>query len=142
VEVAALLGWSFMGAVFWVFNTEATAVYYSSARGWAPPLVGLLCAAGQTAMYVVLFAGGERLARWRWFHAKIQRVRERWDATLARWFLPTALLAGLVGFPPAVAFPSLAPGFAVPLVRVLPVLFVGRLVRFTALAAAGRWAAS
>lgn len=141
MEIAALVGISFVGTVFWIVNAEASAIYYGSALGFAPLLVGLACASGQTAMYVVLYAGGERLTRWHWYGSRIERVRERWRPQLERWFLPCAGLAAVLGFPPALAMPALAPGFAVSLVRVLPVLFAGRLLRFTGLAAAGAWAA-
>jgi membrane protein YqaA with SNARE-associated domain len=138
MELLSLLGICFIGTIFWFVNSEMTAVYYGSKLGWHWAIVGVTCAVAQTAMYVVLYKGGERLMRsWRWFGGKIERVQERYGARLEAGFLPFAAVGSVLGVPPATAMPVLAPGFRVPILHVLPIMFCGRFVRFSLLAALG-----
>ncbi|GIW73437.1 MAG: hypothetical protein KatS3mg102_2979 [Planctomycetota bacterium] len=138
LELLGLLGLGFVGSVFWVVSTEAAAVYYGSALACPPLLVGLACALGQCGMYLILYAGGEQLlGRWRWLGRQVDRARQRLGERLETAYLSTAGLGAVLGVPPALAFPALAGSFGVRLGALLPVMFAGRLVRFSVLAAAG-----
>ncbi|RME70726.1 MAG: hypothetical protein D6776_11255 [Planctomycetota bacterium] len=138
LEALTLLGIGFIGTLVWVVSTEAAAIYYGVTLGWPALLVGGIAALGQCAMYALLFLFGERLLRrWRWLALQVRRAQRRWGPRLEVGYLGTSAVASVFGLPPALAPPVLAPSFEVPLVRLLPVMFAGRCVRFTVLALAG-----
>ena len=132
-----LAGVAFVGSVFWVVSPEAAAVYYG-AQGHNPLLLGVLCAAPQMIIYAILYFGGEVLvARWGWLHRQVVRTRERFGHRLEGGYLGLTVVGAMSGIPPILAMVSLAGGFEVRAHHVLPVTFVGRMVRFTSLAALG-----
>lgn len=138
MDALALFGIGFLGSVIWVVSPEAAAVYYGSVRGWTPLLVGVVCAAGQTAMHILLYGFGQGLARiWPGFERACQRVRARVETRLRRGTLPLALGSGVFGLPPVSVTVVLARGLGLASMPLLPVLALGRVVRFTVIAAIG-----
>ncbi len=138
MEIVGLIALSFVGSVFWLVNTEGTAIVYGSQRGWNPLVVGLCCAIGQLGMHSILyFAGGRVLARWRWLREREARVRARYGERLEKRYLAISAFAALTGAPPVVIMSVLASGFGIPARHYLPLMFPLRVVRFTILAALG-----
>ncbi len=138
MEIAGLIALSFVGSIFWLVNTEGTAIVYGSQRGWNPLVVGLCCAIGQLGMHTVLyFAGGSVLARWRWLREREERVRARYGERLEKRYLALSAVAALTGVPPVVVLSVLASGFGIPARHYLPLMFPLRVIRFTILAALG-----
>jgi membrane protein YqaA with SNARE-associated domain len=130
----ALLPLTFAGTVFWFLNPEATAVLFVSTGGLHPVAVGMVAAVGQSLAHLVMWAGGARLQRsGPWFDRHCQRAHDRWGPRLARSTLPLVAASGLFGVPPASATALLAPGLGLRRNLVLPLLFVGRAIRFTTL---------
>jgi hypothetical protein len=126
----------FVGTVFWPASPEAAVVLCVAERGWPPLAIGALAALGQLAAQAALFAGGDHLRRrWGWFDRKCIRARERYGARLTRGVLPLAAASGLLGLPPSSVTSALAPGLGLRASRLLPLLFVMRVVRFTVVAA-------
>ena len=139
METAALFSMSFVGAILWFVSTEAAAVLYGS-RGWNPMWVGAVCAAGQSLMHASLYFGGERLVRRAGrLERLVARTTERFHDHLERNFLVLVAVGSLLGIPPVVALSLLAAGFGVKITHLLPVVFLGRMLRFTVLAAGGGW---
>jgi membrane protein YqaA with SNARE-associated domain len=138
LSVLSLAGVAFVGSVFWVVSTEAAAIYYGGPRGWSAPAVGAVCAAAQTAMYLLLYFFGDwALARWAWLQRRVERTRERHASRLETSYLAVTAVAALTGAPPVLAMVSLASSFGVTWRHVLPTACLGRFVRFTTLAWAG-----
>ena len=135
MEALLLIGYSVIGAIFWVINVESLAILYGATRGWNPLLVGVLLATGQNITYVALYFGGDQLIhRWDWLGTRVKKVFDRFGDNLRQRFLGVTALAGLTGLPPAVAMPALAPGAGVKLISVISVTFTTRVIRFTILA--------
>ena len=127
-----------VGAVFWVFKVETMAVYYGGTLGWNPALVGARLALGQNMTYVIVYLGGDALlTRWKWLSDKVTRARDNVKGDMKRGFLATAAIAGLIGLPPALAMPALAPSFKVSCPALIAVTFTTRFIRFTLLASFG-----
>lgn len=138
MELVTLFGISFVGTLLWFINSETAAAVYGSRLGWHWAAVGLTCAVAQSVMYVLLYQGGDVLVRrWTWFGAKIEAVRARYGEKLERRFIGVMAIGSVLGVPPAVAMPVLAPSFRVGMLVVLPIMFAGRFVRFSILAAFG-----
>jgi membrane protein YqaA with SNARE-associated domain len=136
MEALALIGTAFVGTFFWVVNPEAATALFASQRAWPALLVGALAASGQGAAHALLFFfGGQLRRRWRWFNRQCERAQERHGKLLARGTLPLACTSGLAGVPPALATVALAPGLGLRASRILPALFLMRIVRFTVVAA-------
>lgn len=133
-----MIGAGVVGSVFPVISTEATAVFYGTEGGWHPLLVGLFCALGQCTTYVALYFGGEKLVmRWNWLARQVHKVRGRFGDRLEGGYLGFAFVGSIVGLPPMNGMMALAAGFNVRLLHIWPISFVGRLIRFTVLAAVG-----
>lgn len=138
MDALALFGIGFIGSVVWVVSPEAAAAYYGSERGWPPLLVGVVCAAGQSAMLIALYVFGQGLARiWPGFARVCQRVRDRFEMRLRRGPILVAVASGVLGVPPVSATVVLARGLGIGSLPLLPVLALGRVLRFTVLAAIG-----
>jgi membrane protein YqaA with SNARE-associated domain len=134
MSLLALYGISLVGTVVWISNPEVAAAVCVT-RGMAPLEVGLVAAAGQLTTVLVLFVfGAELRRRWRWFDERCARVRQRAGDRLARnafWVIATS---GLCGVPPVAATATLAPALGIRAARLLPIVLVLRVVRFTAVA--------
>lgn len=129
---------SFVGTVFWIVSPEAAVALAGAQHRWSPLAIGLCAAGGQAvALTGLFFFGAELRRRWRWFDRKCERAR---TGSLGRERTSTgvAVTAGLLGFPPVSVTTTLLPGVAPRPLRLLPLVLVLRLVRFTALA----WAAA
>ena len=118
---------------------EATAMLYVEKYGWSTFAVAVLCAAGQSISFALLYLGGEQLMeRWRWLGREVEKVRTRFHSHLERRFLVVAALAGTIGLPPAIGIAALGGGFRVPFLHLLPVMFVCRAGRFAVLILFGK----
>lgn len=140
LEVLALLGIAFVGSVFWIISPEASAMYYGGKLGWHPLAVGGVVALGQSPMYVLLYFGGERWAmRWNWLARVVRRTRQRFETRMERRYTLLTGLGALFGVPPVIAMCALASAFGVPAIRVIPLVVLCRVIRFSVLAG-GFWA--
>lgn len=138
LQVLTLMGVGFVGSVFWVISPEAAAIYYGSELGWNPVAVGGVVAIAQAGMYVLLYHFGHvLLTRWGWLARQIDRTRGRYQTHLDRNYLILSLAGATTGIPPIVALATLASGFDIPLRKFLPVTMLGRVIRFSVLAAVG-----
>jgi len=118
--------------VLWFLNPEAASVLYVSAGGFHPVPVALVAAAGQAVAHGLLWTGGAWLRRnWPFFDRQCNRVLARWGPRLAGSTIPVAAASGLLGLPPTAATAVLAPGLGLRPQVVLPLLLVGRIIRFT-----------
>jgi hypothetical protein len=135
-QALALVGTAFVGTMFWVASPEAAAALSATRFGWSPLVVGGLAGLGQTAALLLLFAFGDQLRRrWRWFDRQCERVRASQGHRLARGAVPLAITSGLLGLPPASVTATLAPGLGIRGEQMLPILFLMRVARLTAVAA-------
>jgi len=126
-----LVGIAFIGTVFWPASPEAAAVLWTLRYGWNPLLVALLAATGQAGAHVVLYLFGDQIRRrWRWFDRQCERARLRLGKRLDRNLVWVGISSGLVGLPPTSAMSALAPGLGLSGSSLIPVMFVGRVVRF------------
>ena len=101
-------------------------------------MVGVTCALGQVLGYTLLFFAGDLVFRyWRWGQRKVEQTRERWGERLKKGFYGLTATAALAGLPPMTAMAALAGGFRVRFVPMISIALVLRVVRLTALAAAG-----
>lgn len=140
MEVLGLFGICLVGTLVPLVSPEASAVLYGKELGWPPLAVGVVSAAGQSVVYLVMYVAGERvLAKWKKLAAVVDRTRLRYHTHMRRRFGLVSFLAATVGLPPAIAMAALAPGFGISLHLVLSILFVGRVLRFGLLAAGGGW---
>ena len=111
---------------------EGLVMTYVEKLHWSTPMVAIFCAAGQCASFAGLYLFGEWLMqRWQRLAREVERVRQRFANHLERRFLMLAGLAGLFGFPPAIAMSVLGGGFKIPLAHLMPLMFVTRVVRFS-----------
>jgi membrane protein YqaA with SNARE-associated domain len=132
LTLLALFPVAFAGTVAWFLNAEATVLLAVTTAGLHPVAVGLVAAAGQGLGHVVLWSGGGRLRRmWPWFDRQCARVQVRWGPRLASGTVPLMAVSGVIGIPPASATALLAPGLGLRRELVIPILFVGRAIRFT-----------
>jgi hypothetical protein len=142
---ATLFGIGIVGTVFWPASPEAAIALFVSSRAWHPLAVGSVATGGQAVSLTLLFLFGNQLrARWRWFDRQCDRVQTRFGQRMERNAILVASASGLLGFPPISVSATLAPGLAPRPARLLPLMLVLRLVRFTAVAAligvaASRW---
>ena len=114
------------------------AIYYGGTLGWNPLLVGASLALGQNLTYILVYLGGDALVnRWQWLKTKVVKARAKIKGNMERGFLATAAIAGIIGIPPALAMPALAPSFKVSCAKVIAVTFTTRFIRFTLLAIFG-----
>ena len=135
LSFASLLLLTFAGAVVWPLNPEAAVVLHVSAGDLHPLPVALVAAVGQLGAHALLWSGGAWLRRnWRWFDRQCTRTQARFGPRLGRGSVPVVMSAGVLGFPPAWAAATLGPGLGLSPRLVLPLLFLGRIVRFGALA--------
>ncbi len=140
LETLSLLGIAFVGSVVWLISPEASAVYYGAKLGWHPLAVGVVVAAGQAPMYVMLYFGGERWAMgWRWLARVVARTRRRYQSRMERNYVGLTVLGAIFGIPPVIAMCALASAFDIRPRRILPVVIACRVVRFSVLAGTG-WA--
>lgn len=125
---------AFAGTVAWPLNPEAAVVLAVSAGGVHPLAAGLVAAVGQLAAHGVLWSAGAWLRRnWAWFDRQCNRALARFGRHRAHGSLPLVLSSGLLGLPPGSVTAALGPGLGLHPAMVLPMLFLGRVVRFTAL---------
>ena len=138
LELASLVAVGLVGTVFWVVSPEAAAVLYGAELGWSPPLVGLVIGISQSVMYALIHgSGGLLVRRWAWLGRKVEATRTRFQAGLERNYLLLSLSGSITGVPPIIALSVLASGFGVPRRHFVPVTTLGRVIRFTVIAAAG-----
>jgi hypothetical protein len=136
MEALALYAVGFVGTVIWVFSPEAAAILYTTQKHWNPLLVGAIVALGQGSAHLALYLGGHQLRqRWAWFDRKCERARIKHGRWLTRGLVPLGCASGLIGLPPSSVTAALAPGLGLEGRRLLPLLFLMRLVRLTAVAA-------
>jgi membrane protein YqaA with SNARE-associated domain len=146
VEAMMTLGYGLASALIPVVNAEAYAVLAAHRTGHAVVVVVVL-AFGQTAGKLLLFEAARRgtgrsnqkLAR-RNRSGRAQARAARWAEPIRRWLssrrtgLPTVFVSAAVGIPP-LALVSLAAGTAdLRHWEFATACFVGRLIRFAALA--------
>ncbi|HEY6477533.1 MAG TPA: hypothetical protein VI456_13210 [Polyangia bacterium] len=130
---------AFIGTVVWIVSPEAATALVGAQHRWSPLTIGLVAASGQAVALTGLFFFGDLLRRrWRWFDRKCERARAGSRLGTARTATGVAVAAGLLGFPPVSVTTTLLPGVAPRPLRLLPLVLLLRLVRFTVLA----WAAS
>jgi membrane protein YqaA with SNARE-associated domain len=135
LSLGSLLILAFAGAVVWPLNPEAAVVLHVSAGGLHPVAVAAVAAVGQLGAHLLLWIGGTWLRRnWRWFDRQCTRTQARFGPRLTSGTVPVMVSAGVLGFPPAWAAATLGPGLGLSPRLVLPLLFLGRIVRFGALA--------
>jgi len=135
------VGTAFLGTFVWIFNCEALLVVQVTQRGWHPLPAALLMTAGQAAAWLVLFGAGRGIrARWAWFDRRCAAAQARWGHRLQTRAALVIFVSGALGAPPTSALAVLAPGLAIGLFRLLPLLFASRLLRFLVVGAlAGRF---
>jgi hypothetical protein len=135
MDFLSLLGISFVGAIFWLLNVEAAAIYYGGELAWHPLAVGLTAALGQNLNYIFLYKGGDALIhRWKWLGRKVENTRERFSKQMNSGYLWLTAVAALFGIPPVVAMVALASGFNKSLKSILLITYPVRVIRFTILA--------
>jgi membrane protein YqaA with SNARE-associated domain len=128
----ALVALAFGGTFFWPLSPDVAVALFATKYPRAAPFAGLLAALGQAIAHIVLYTFGDQLRRrWSWFDRQCQRWRTRYQARLARGALAVTAVGGIFGIPPSSVTAALAPGMGLPALQVLPMLFLGRLVRFT-----------
>jgi membrane protein YqaA with SNARE-associated domain len=133
VAVLTLIGSSFI-STFVPAMPEALALLYVQKLHWIPFVVALCVALGQCLALAALYFFGEALIlRIRWFDRQVGRVRERYQSHLEERFLVVAAFAGALGVPPATAVAALGYGFRIPLRHLLPLFFLCRVGRFSAI---------
>lgn len=138
LELASLVVVGLVGTVIWVLNPEAAAILYGSELGWSPLLVGLVLGGCQALMYALIYGFGELLMRrWAWLARKVEATRTRYRSHLNRNYLLLSFSGAITGVPPIIALSVLAGGFKVPRRTFIPIALVGRVIRFTVLAAVG-----
>ena len=138
LEVLTLMGIGFVGTIIWPISPEASAVFYGSQLGWSALAVGLTVAVAQLPAYALLYFGGERLVgRWKWLARKVSRTKERLDGQVSGSYLVLTGVGAIFGIPPVIAMCALGSGFEVSARTLMPVVFLGRIVRFSTLAGGG-----
>ena len=129
---------AFIGTVFWLASPEAATALAGAQHRWPVPLIGLVAAGSQSVALVALFFFGEALRRRSpWFDRQCARAKMNTRLGRAGYATGAVVSASLLGFPPVSVTAALLPGVAPRPRRLLPVMLVLRLVRFTALAWAG-----
>jgi membrane protein YqaA with SNARE-associated domain len=143
MQFLTLVAIGFVGTVFWPANPE-TATLICVAEHLLPLAVaGLATTIGQTAAVLVLYLFGDRLRRrWGGFDRWCTRMRTRHAKRLASGRVALAITSCLLGLPPVSITAALAAGLDMPLWTFVPIVFAGRMVRFTTLAALGAAVAS
>jgi membrane protein YqaA with SNARE-associated domain len=138
MDLLVLLAIGIVGTVVPLISPEAAAVGYGLNSRWNPWVIGAVGATGQCVTFALLYAGAAKvLPRWKALNALIERTRQRFADHLERRYLVAVVFGATVGLPPAVGVAALAPGFRVPLLHILPILFAGRVLRLAFLASAG-----
>ncbi len=128
-----------LGTVFWLASPEAAIALAGTQHLWSPLTIGLVAAGGQSVALLVLFFFGAELRRhWRWFDQKCERARTHTRLGTARTATGVVVAASVLGIPPVSVTAALLPGVAPRAIRLLPLMLVLRLLRFTAMA----WAAA
>lgn len=128
-----------LGTVFWAVSPEAAVALAGAQHRWSPLTIGLVSAGGQSvALAGLFFFGAELRRRWRWFDRKCERARAESRLGTARASAGVVAAASILGVPPVSVTAALLPGVAPRPVRLLPLMLVLRLARFTAMA----WAAA
>lgn len=106
---------------------------------WSPLTIGLVAGAGQAvALAGLFFFGAELRRRWSWFDRKCERARTGTRLGTEGASAGVVVAASVLGVPPVSVTAALLPGVAPRPMRLLPLMLVLRLVRFTAMA----WAAA
>lgn len=140
MELLGLFGICVVGTLFPLVSPEASAVIYGKELGWHPVAVGVVGGAGQSVIYLLLYlAGGKLFVKWERLSKLVAKTRARYHTHLTRRFSWMTVFAATIGLPPAVAIAALAPGFGISLLPVMLILFGGRIVRLSLLAAGGEW---
>jgi membrane protein YqaA with SNARE-associated domain len=131
-----LLGIAFVGTFFWPVSPEAGAILWARRYGWNPLVIGVVAALGQAGAHLVLYFFGDQIRRrWRWFDRQCERARLRFGDRLTRHTSWLGLTSGLIGLPPTSATAALAPGLGLHAARLLPFMFLARVVRFAVVTA-------
>jgi membrane protein YqaA with SNARE-associated domain len=132
LTLLGLFAVAFAGTVAWFLNPEAAILLAVTVGGLHPLAVGLVAAVGQALAHVLLWTGGGRLRQvWPWFDRRCASIQARWGPRLSSRALPVVAVSGVLGFPPASATALLAPGLGWRREVVIPLLLVGRTIRFT-----------
>lgn len=133
-----LIAVGFVGTFIWPISPDAAVTAAAATKAWHPLLLGLFTAFGQTIAHAVLYLfGGQLRRRWNWLDNRCEQVRVRYASRLRAGLVLLGTSSGLLGLPPTSITAVLAPGLNLPARRLLPLIFVMRVVRFTALAAVG-----
>ena len=127
-----------VGAVFWVFNTEAYVMFVSFDKKMNPFIAASIAAIGQSITWTLLYFFGRVLQqKWNWLRLRIEKTKERilrhGDKVLAFTFS-----GAVFGIPPLIGCACLAPVFDLRYGRFIAVTILGRFIRFLFLAVAGR----
>jgi membrane protein YqaA with SNARE-associated domain len=131
----SFMGIAFVGTFFWPVNPEAAAVLGVTHYGWHPLLVGVIGATGQLVAQTILILSGDQIRRrWGWFDRRCERARQRFGKILARSAPVIGFTSGLLSLPPTSVTAALAPPLHLRVRLLLPVMFVARIIRFTAIA--------
>ncbi len=139
MSLVSLAAVACLGTVFWIVSPEAAIALAGTQHRWSPLTIGLVSAGGQSVALVGLFFfGAELRRRWRWFDRKCERARTETRLGTARASAGVVVAASVLGVPPVSVTAALLPGVAPRPLRLLPLMLVLRLARFTAMA----WAAA
>jgi membrane protein YqaA with SNARE-associated domain len=139
MSLVSLAAAAFIGTVFWPVSPEAAAALVGAQHRASPLTIGLVAAGAQAvALSCLFFFGAELRRRWPWFDRQCERARV--GARLGRPGAATGVVvaASILGLPPVSVTAAMLPGIAARALRLLPLMLILRLVRFTALA----WAAA
>lgn len=132
----SLFGIAFVGTFFWPVNPEAAGILCVTRYGWHPLMVGVVGASGQLIAHAILILSGDQIRRrWGWFDRRCESARQRLGKILTHSAPVIGFTSGLLSLPPTSVTAALATPLGLRIPLLLPVMFVARIARFTAIAA-------
>jgi hypothetical protein len=139
MSLVSLAAAAFVGTFFWPVSPEAATALVGAQRLASPLTIGVVAArAPGRALAGLFFFGAKLRERWRWFDRQCERARTGSRLGKPGTAAGVVVAASILGIPPVSVTAALLPGVAPRALRLLPLMLVLRLVRFTALA----WAAA
>ncbi len=125
------------GPLLWAINTE-TILVYQVQQGLDPLLLALCAATGQVGTFLILYALGEQaLMRIGFFARRIEAWPPEKRLKLRSSTTAGLVSGGLFGIPPVIVVAPFSSTVHYPRVKMCAIVFVTRLVRFTALTMGG-----
>ena len=131
VDAVVMYFYSMLGPLFPAFNTEVMLLYQLMTGTQHPVVMAVTASAGQATLYLVLYTLGEgTLMRWKALGRRLAALtpaqRERF-----RQGTSAALASGaLTGLPPVILMAPLVSSFGYSRLRLVVIVFTGRVVRF------------